>query len=403
MAEDITNSIFYNNNTIGNAVETLNIKQIYAVLNDAAKQAFGGKAIAVLDTQSFVSLGTEVMSTDTNVDAFFGALTMMCARTIISERLYKSQYDILELSNEQYGLWVRKIRFKMPEATADDSVSLENGKSVDMYVVNKPATVQKVFAKIGTWEYYITLQRKWMQLAFESESMMGRFFSALMTWVYNRMAGDNENLAKMALSNFVANIAGGTREIKLLTMYNTEMGLTGSNALTVSKALLNESFLRYAMSTMQLYADYMRDMGVRFNDGTVPTFTPDDRRITLINTLFENRLKTQMLYAAFHESYLRMETSRSLSYWQSPNSPMKIVVQVGETVATDGTKTPVTKTVENVVGVMFDRDALGTYRKEVESLTTPINARGRYVNTFWFVDYQPINDLSENGIVFTLN
>lgn len=387
--DEATRSIFYDNGIIGNGKETANVKQVYAVMNEAAEQAFNGKAIAVLDTTTFVSLGNDVLSSDVNVDNFFSALTLLCARTIISERLYQSKFDILELTDAEYGAWVRKIRFKMPEAKPDDSVVLDNGKSVDMYVVNKPEVIQKAFAKIGTWEYYVTLQRYWLKLAFQSESMMERFIGAVMTWVYNRMAADAENLAKMTVNTFVANIADTKREVKLVTLYNAQT----ADTITAAEALFDEKFLRFAISTMQVYADYMSDMGTRFNDGTVPTFTPSEDRITLINTLFDNRLRTQMLYAAFNDSYLKLDNTRKISFWQSPDKPMStaITTESGEV------------TVDNVVAIMFDRDALGTYRHAQEANTTPYNARGRYVNTFWFVDYQPINDLSENGIVFTLN
>lgn len=377
--------IFYNNGVIGTPRETENVKQVYAIVNEAASQALGQTAIKAIDTSSFISLGNDILASNVNMDAFLSALTLMFSRTIISSRAYTSKFDLLELSDSEYGAYLRKISFKMPVAKPDDSVLLENGKSVDMYVVNKPEVVQKTFAKVGTWEYYVTWQRHWLKQAFSSEYDMERFLSGVLAYVRNRQEIDRENLGKLVVATFAANAGGTSREIPLVTMFNNE---TGGSA-TETNAQFNNDFIRYAIGTMQSYADYMTDMSTRFNDGTVARFTPENKRIVYMEAMFRNRMNTEALYAAFNQSYLKVETTRTVSYWQSQQSPRSIMI--GD------------KTVNNVVAMMFDRDAVGFYRHTSESYSTPINARGRYVNTFWFVDYAPINDYSENGIIFTLN
>ena len=61
------------------------------------------------------------------------------------------------------------------------------------------------------------------------------------------------------------------------------------------------------------------------------------------------------------------------------------------------------KTIENVVGILFDREGIGTFRQEEKVLTTPVNARGAYYNTFWHEKQMWFNDMSENAVIFTLN
>ena len=55
------------------------------------------------------------------------------------------------------------------------------------------------------------------------------------------------------------------------------------------------------------------------------------------------------------------------------------------------------------MGLIVDRDAIGTYRKEEEVATTPYNARGKYYNQFYSMNDLYFNDLSENGVVFLLD
>ncbi len=378
-------AIFYDNGVIDTPRETANVKQIYAIINEAAQQALGQKAIEAIDTTSFISLGDDILASNANMDAFMSALTLMFSRTIISSRAYESKFDLLELSDAEYGAYLRKISFKMPMAKPDDSVLLENGKSVDMYVVNKPEVVQKTFGKVGTWTYSVTWQRKWLKDAFRSESEMERFLSGVLQYVKNRQEIDREDLGKLVVANFASRAAGTSREIPLVSMFNADTGGT----VTATNAQFSNDFIRYAIGTMQSYADYMTDMSTRFNDGSVARFTPDSKRIVYMEAMFRNRMNTEALYAAFNQSYLKLETTRTVSYWQAQQSPRKIMIN--------------DKEVDNVVAMMFDRDAVGFYRHSEESYSTPINARGRYVNTFWFVDYAPLNDDSENGIIFTLN
>ena len=57
----------------------------------------------------------------------------------------------------------------------------------------------------------------------------------------------------------------------------------------------------------------------------------------------------------------------------------------------------------HIVGVLYDRDALGMYKRDEDVMTTPVNARGLYYNTFYHQIELWFNDTSENFVYFTLN
>ena len=44
--------------------------QIYSIMNDVGKQTLGEKAVTVVDTQSFTSLGEKVLKSDTDTENF---------------------------------------------------------------------------------------------------------------------------------------------------------------------------------------------------------------------------------------------------------------------------------------------------------------------------------------------
>ena len=70
----------------------------------------------------------------------------------------------------------------------------------------------------------------------------------------------------------------------------------------------------------------------------------------------------------------------------------------------DGTiKTAAEQQIDNLVGVIFDRDALGYTTVNNWSATTPLNAKGGYWNTFHHFTERWYNDFTEKGIVLLLD
>ena len=67
------------------------------------------------------------------------------------------------------------------------------------------------------------------------------------------------------------------------------------------------------------------------------------------------------------------------------------------------TQDGVEKKIDNVIGVIMDRNAAGIYKISERVATTPLNAAGLYYNTFYHEKQLWFNDLSENFVFFTLN
>ena len=93
-----------------------NVKQIYSILNDVAKQTFGTSAISVVDTASFVSLGNAILKSDTDTENFLNKLTDRIAKTVYSVRNYSGVNKNMLRDNFEYGAIVQKIHVSMPEA-----------------------------------------------------------------------------------------------------------------------------------------------------------------------------------------------------------------------------------------------------------------------------------------------
>lgn len=365
------------------------VTQIYTIVNEVNSQVMGEKALTVVDTNSFISLGNEVLSSQNNTEKFLNTLVQRIARTIVSFRAYNSILRPLVFDDIRWGAIVQKLKVEMPEAVSDAAYDLEEGKSVDMYIVKKPKVHQKFFVNTTPYSFFVTIQRWQLQRAFTSESAFGAFISAIFGEIQNKLELSFESLGYLTIDNFIANLEGA-QVINLVTMYNAATGST----VTATSALYDNAFLRFAISTMNKVAFRMRTMSKAYNKEGFERHTPlsDQRFLTMVD--FEEAMKTVVQYQAFHEQYVTKTASIVLPHWQNAQSPFDILVT-----DENGDEAEI----KNVVGMIHDRDALGTYRKEQEVLTTPMNARGRYTNTFWHEEQMWFNDLSENGVVFTLN
>lgn len=383
----------------------MNTTQVYELINEVNSQAFGESALTVADTQGLISLGSTVLSSTSNTEAFLNTLVQRIGRTIVSFRAYRNKFSDMVRNDFEWGAILQKIRVHMPEAQADPAYSLTDGQSVDPWTVYKPEVEQKLFVTRTPYMFAVSIAREQLKEAFTGESSMGAFISAIFGQVRNALEVSLENLGRLAITNMIAEVtpAGTTpttinHEITLVSDYNTEHSLTGTDALTAATALYNPDFLRYAVARIKSISDYFTDMGTLYNDESIETFTPRENQRLKVLSDFERRLETVVQYSAFNEEMVRLDAFDMVNFWQAQDSTdSRDAINI--TRASDGE----TVTKSNIVAVLFDVEALGMYRRDEDVLTTPVNAKGLYYNTFYHLKQLWFNDLSENFVYFTLN
>lgn len=366
--------------------------QIYDLVNSVTQQAFGNDALTAVDATGLVSLGNAVLSSAQNTEAFVNTFCQRIGRTIYHYRAYRNKLrGIILESDMEWGAILQKIDMELPAAVQDDAYDLVDGQSVDPWIISKPQVKQKLFVGRNPYMFKITISRKTLKEAFLSESAMGSFITFVFGKIRNMIEASYEDLARLGLTTAIAEAAGTSREVPLLTNFNTERG----TSLTYQQAIGNSVFLNYCVGQMNLYRDFLTDMSSLYNDGSIETFTPyEDQRLTVLSW-FERNLQTVSQYAAFHDQYVKFENAfDTVNFWQSAQSPDQISAKKLSNNSD--------VTLSKVVAVLHDRDAVGVYQQEEEVLTTPVNARGLYYNTFYHILKNMFLDGSENLIVFTL-
>ena len=369
-------------------------EQIYTLVNEVNAEAFGSNALSVVDTSSLISLGNTVLLSSTNTEAFLNTLAQRIGRTILRFRDYRNKLGDMVINDFEYGAILQKIKVIMPTAEEDESFDLTDGQTVDHYKISKPVVDQKLFVTRTPYQFKITIQDEHLKEAFLSETAMASFIGVIFGEVQNSIEVSLENLSRVTLATAIAECAGTSRMIDLVSEYNSLYN--PSPALDEVTAQNNPDFMRYAMYRINTVIDGIQDMSTLYNDGSLETFTPrEDIRVKVISS-FMRKLETVVEYAAFHDQFVRPDGDIvRINYWQSAQDPMDIKI----------TRPSDSDSISrgNVVALIHDRDAMGVYKIDERVATTPINAAGLYYNTFYHQKQLRFIDPSENFLCFTLN
>lgn len=377
----------------------IEVNQIYDLCNQIFQQMTGRTDIEAVDSASLVAMGNEVSNLGKN-DLWLNTLARRIGLTIDSYRVYRNRFSDLYRTQVEWGALVQKLTVEMPDAVADDmyKVGQMNGQALDHYIINNPKAKQKIFDKETPYSFFITMQEKMLTEAFLNAGAMSSFVNQVFGKVQNKIEVVLEDLARVALVNMMCNLST-KQEIKLVTLYNSKTGST----LNPQTALFDPAFMRFAIGMMNNIASKLETMSVLFNTDGYDRFTPKSEQRFYVLADFITQLETVVQYAAFNPQYVNKSVDIAVPYWQGVKEGDDIndIAVLSKVIGKVDNK--VDKTIENVVGVLFDREAIGTFRQEEKVLTTPVNARGAYYNTFWHEKQMWFNDMSENAVIFTLN
>lgn len=377
----------------------IEVNQIYDLCNQIFQQMTGRTDIEAVDSASLVAMGNEVSNLGKN-DLWLNTLARRIGLTIDSYRVYRNRFSDLYRTQVEWGALVQKLTVEMPDAVADDmyKVGQMNGQALDHYIINNPKAKQKIFDKETPYSFFITMQEKMLTEAFLNAGAMSSFVNQVFGKVQNKIEVVLEDLARVALVNMMCNLST-KQEIKLVTLYNSKTGST----LNPQTALFDPAFMRFAIGMMNNIASKLETMSVLFNTDGYDRFTPKSEQRFYVLADFITQLETVVQYSAFNPQYVNKSVDIAVPYWQGVKEGDDIndIAVLSKVIGKVDSK--VDKTIENVVGVLFDREAIGTFRQEEKVLTTPVNARGAYYNTFWHEKQMWFNDMSENAVIFTLN
>ena len=220
----------------------------------------------------------------------------------------------------------------------------------------------------------------------------------------------NESIRRGLLCNAIAAIAdenAADRNVHLLTEYNTLTGLSLS-ATDVYQPDNFPAFMKWMYARVAELSDLMTANSTMFQ--TVITGKPvlrhtpmEMQRVYMYSPLLR-QMESRVLADAYHDNFLRYADVESIPFWQNIENPDSVNAAPAYT-ATTGllTTNPSPSTVQNIAGIMFDRDMMGMAILDRRVLSTPVNTRGLYRNIHVHCKQKVVFDNTEKGILLLLD
>lgn len=384
----------------------LNIVQISTLLNTILGQARLNTA-AVVDTSSFISVAQTALKCAPDV-LLESISQMFTNRDIISIRPYTRKFRGLERSAMEWGNAVRKLNYVDSPMEENPAWELTDGESVDMYTVKTTDILQTNFYGQATWEQEFSVFDYQLNIAFANPYSFQAFMSGMYQNKADQREQAHESLARATILNLIGGVLlGNTSDgnVKVLTLYNAQNG----TSLTKADVLKSENFpdfLKFFVATLKIYLKLMGERSQKFQINVtgkpITRHTPREDIMMYLYTPFFEKAKTMVYGDIFHENYMNIGNYEEVNFWQSIEDTQAINVTAAYTDATGAVKTG-TADNENVLGIIFDREAAGYNTIINRSWTTPYNGKGAYTNNGISFSDRYYNDFTEKAIVFTLD
>ena len=380
----------------------MEVKQIFELVNGITGEITGKTDLVKEDLSNVVDVGKELF-TSSDVDNYVKSLVNRIGKTIFVNRKYSGKVPSVVMDSWEFGSVLQKINADLPQATENESWELVNGTSYDPNIFYKPTVSAKFFNSKVTFEVPLSFTERQVKESFNSASELNAFISMLYNAVEKSMTVKIDSLVMRTINNMIANTfdgdATGVRAVNLLKAYNIAMGLSGSNVLTADKAITNKDFLRYASMQIALYADRLGTMSTLFNAGGKERFTPKDMLHIVLLSDFAEGAKIYLESDTFNKELVKLPTAETVPYWQGSGKSYSFadVSKINVQIAKGSTKKDVTLT--GILGVMFDRDALGVCNLD-RRVTTNYNPKAEFFSNWYKFDAGYFNDLNENFVLF---
>ena len=400
-------------------VNDMTVFQAGTILQSLVKQATGQAVISASTPGEFVSVAQTALKT--GYDPILNAMSQMWGRTIFSIRPYSRKFSGLEMSMDRWGNAVRKLsiadkpieddaRFTWPVGyDANQVPPLGDGKSVDMYALNKPDILQVNFYGQSVYENSYTIFKDQMDVAFTGPEEFMRFNSLVTGNRSDKLEQYRETIARGILANYIGSLLAekqNARVVHLLTEYNDQTGLT----LTAQSIYQPDNFTSFMQWVYARIANISRMMTERsemyqtvINEKHVMRHTPANKQKVYLYSKAMDQFDAMVKSNSFHDNYLKYTDYEGVNFWQSIETPDSISVTPVYT-STTGLATTGEKVEQaGIFGVIFDEEALGYAQVNNWAAVTPFNAKAGYWNTYDHVNFRAIMDMSEKGVLLLLD
>lgn len=394
----------------------MNVKQIYEIVNSVSSEVLGKANIVQDDLTGIVDLGTEVFNQNA-VDTYVKSLVNHIGKVIFVNRPYAGKVPSVLMDAWEFGSVLEKISADVPVAEENDTWNLTDGQTYSQDVFHKPTVTAKFFNSKVTFEVPVSITERQVKESFSNAAQLNGFISMIYAAVEKSMTIKADALIMRTINNMIAETvladalafgataagdmaaadlsgASTARCVNLLKLYNDKTGAT--TKLTAAKAITDPDFIRFASYVMGTYADRLQSISTLFNVGGKERFTPKDMLHVVLLSDFAKAAQTYLYSDTFNRGDVLLPQAETVPFWQGSGQNYEFASTGKINIKESGGKAV---EISGVLGVMFDRDALGVCNLD-RRVTTNYNAKAEFFNNYYKFDAGYFNDTNENFVVF---
>lgn len=374
--------------------------------------------LEAIPSDKLVDVGVDIMADDKTFKSFIDGLAGRCARLEVENRIYKGDMNSFMVKSYEWGSFIERTVFDLSDIVPDSRWNIFDTPSYDY--CKDEHTYYDVSSSTLIFDELKPIRTQWsrpndvVKNAFTSAVEMGRFMSGLQQAVRNTIEKGIESyrhaLAQCAIAYTTGTAASGMQAVHLLDITDA-MGITTSSD-TAESFMKNADAMAILAMTIAEIRDNFQPLSSIYNDGSVPTHTPDgDSRLILLNKV-DKALKFLVKANTYNKDELGFGEYERVTCWQamknsSDEFDLETVssVYIAKNTAEDklgiGLKSKAYQH-SYCVGLLFDYMALGICPFR-ERTTTGYTASGDFWNTFHFVDLNLLLDKRYNMVSFWLD
>lgn len=363
------------------------------------------------DLRNIADLGTAVANlSGAELKSYLGDLVVGIFKIYVDTRSYKDETFGLMLEDEaEYGGAIARIKAQLLEAS--DSAILNpvpaasSGPDYHDGKFYGTSLDERIYSKDIIFKVKYSISTEKFKKACTSAAEMSKLVAIVEANVDTTIKNELNGLARAGIRRLILSAYQGGRYIPLFTKYNTEMGFTSSDPGYVSLTTWknDENFKIWCQTTIMNLKQYLTDINDKYNDGTVPCFTPESDLRILALTEFGTALDTA-LSTVYHDTMVDgLGEYRKINYWQNGTKEMLPAVGSGslhdQVVEQTGDATTVT--IDHIAMVLYDKYSVFMTEK-LEKTTSEYVGAEDFTTFFHHIAKSLALDTRNSAIVLTL-
>lgn len=378
----------------------------------------GGSAITIAeDLRNVVDIGTAIADlTADDLKNYMKDLAVGVFDTYVDSRSYKDETYDLFISEIEYGGALQRVKCKLLNASETNILTLVSANDPD--VVSAPDYTDgkyygtnldsRIYTKDIGFKVKYSISTEMFKKSFTSAAGVAKLIAMIEANVDNTLRLELNGLARGILRKLILSASTGSRVIPLITTYNTKMGYTSSDPGYITLANWSQSvtFKLFVQTCILELRKYITDYNEKYNDGTVPTFTPEDDARTVLLTEFAAELDVA-LGSVYHTELVKGTGAyRTINFWQNSTPDLLPTIasgslhdQVVETVKDSGEGATVT--INHVVGLVYDRFSAFLTNK-LDKTTTKYMPEEDFTTYFHHIVKSASIDPRNTAVILTL-